>query len=132
MDINTAIDLEVCQHRRQARVAYYLFHMMVRYGCEVIDRVELMRLATGTMTNSPARSSSRSGCYCWVIQKPQERRSAVSFLGSAGCYPVIDDGLFDESRVQNTLVTQHGLGLETGLEALVTTGKANTGFETVR
>ncbi len=41
MDMNTAFDLEVRQHRPQAQVVYDLFHVVAKYGREVIDRVRL-------------------------------------------------------------------------------------------
>ena len=39
MDVNTAFDLEVKQHCLQAEVVYDLFHVVARYGREVVDRV---------------------------------------------------------------------------------------------
>lgn len=39
MDMNTALDREVRQHCQQARVVYDLFHVIAKYGREVIDRV---------------------------------------------------------------------------------------------
>ena len=39
MDMNTAFDLEVKQHCPQAEVVYDLFHVVARYGREVVDRV---------------------------------------------------------------------------------------------
>ncbi|WVM89950.1 ISL3 family transposase [Halopseudomonas pachastrellae] len=41
MDMNTAFDLEVRQHCPQARVVYDLFHVIAKYGREVIDRVRV-------------------------------------------------------------------------------------------
>jgi len=38
MDMNTAFDLEVRQHCPQAEVVYDLFHVVARFGREVIDR----------------------------------------------------------------------------------------------
>lgn len=37
MDMNTAFDLEVKRHCPQAEVVYDLFHVVARYGREVID-----------------------------------------------------------------------------------------------
>ncbi|MFO5782855.1 ISL3 family transposase, partial [Klebsiella pneumoniae] len=39
MDMNTAFDLEVKQHCPRAEVVYDLFHVVARYGREVIDRI---------------------------------------------------------------------------------------------
>ena len=41
MDMNTAFDLEVQQHCPQAEVVYDLFHVIAKYGREVIDRVRV-------------------------------------------------------------------------------------------
>jgi transposase len=41
MDMNTAFDLEVRLHCPQARVVYDLFHVIAKYGREVIDRVRV-------------------------------------------------------------------------------------------
>lgn len=41
MDMNTAFDLEVRQHCPNARVVYDLFHVVAKYGREVIDRVRV-------------------------------------------------------------------------------------------
>lgn len=41
MDMNTAFDLEVRQRCPQARVIYDLFHVIAKYGREVIDRVRV-------------------------------------------------------------------------------------------
>ena len=41
MDMNTAMDLEVRQHCRNAEVVYDLFHVVARFGREVVDRVRV-------------------------------------------------------------------------------------------
>lgn len=41
MDMNTAFDLEVQLHCPNARVIYDLFHVIAKYGREVIDRVRV-------------------------------------------------------------------------------------------
>lgn len=41
MDMNTAFDLEVQQHCPKAMVVYDLFHVIAKYGREVIDRVRV-------------------------------------------------------------------------------------------
>lgn len=41
MDMNTAYDLEVRAHCPQAEVVYDLFHVVAKYGREVIDRVRV-------------------------------------------------------------------------------------------
>jgi transposase len=46
MDMNTAFDLEVRQHCPNARVVYNLFHVVAKYGREVIDRVRVDEATT--------------------------------------------------------------------------------------
>lgn len=41
MDMNTAMDLEVKAHCPKARVVYDLFHVIAKFGREVIDRVRV-------------------------------------------------------------------------------------------
>jgi len=41
MDMNTAFDLEVQAHCPNARIVYDLFHVVAKYGREVIDRVRV-------------------------------------------------------------------------------------------
>ena len=41
MDMNTAFDLEVRRHCKQARIIYDLFHVVAKYGREVIGRVRV-------------------------------------------------------------------------------------------
>ncbi len=41
MDMNTAMDLEVQKHCPNARVVYDLFHVVAKFGREVIDRVRV-------------------------------------------------------------------------------------------
>ncbi len=41
MDMNTAFDLEVQRHCPQAKVVYDLFHVIAKFGREVIDRVRV-------------------------------------------------------------------------------------------
>lgn len=41
MDMNTAYDLEVRQHCQNARVVYDLFHVIAKYGRDVVNRVRV-------------------------------------------------------------------------------------------
>ena len=41
MDMNTAFDLEVRQHCPHAEVVYDLFHVVARFGRDVVDRVRV-------------------------------------------------------------------------------------------
>ena len=54
MDMNTAFDLEVRRHCRQARIVYDLFHVIAKYGREVIGR-ERVDAANQLRHDKPAR-----------------------------------------------------------------------------
>lgn len=54
MDMNTAMDREVQYHCSQARVVYDLFHVVVKFGREVIDRVRVDQ-ANQLRHDKPAR-----------------------------------------------------------------------------
>lgn len=54
MDMNTAFDLEVRRHCPHARVVYDLFHVIAKYGREVIGRVRV-DAANQLRHNKPAR-----------------------------------------------------------------------------
>lgn len=62
MDMNTAFDLEVKQHCPQAEVVHDLFHMVARYGREVIDRIRVT-------TNRHARCVK---CSRWLLLRNPE------------------------------------------------------------
>jgi len=55
MDMNTAMDLEVQHHCPRARVVYDLFHVVAKFGREVIDRVRVDR-ANQLRHDRPART----------------------------------------------------------------------------
>ena len=59
MDMNTAFDLEVKQHCPQAEVVYDLFHVVAKYGREVIDRVRVDQ-ANELRHDKPARKQVKS------------------------------------------------------------------------
>jgi transposase len=54
MDMNTAYDLEVRRHCPHAEVVYDLFHVVAKYGREVIDRVRVDE-ANRLRDDKPAR-----------------------------------------------------------------------------
>ncbi len=54
MDMNTAMDREVQHHCSQARVVYDLFHVVAKFGREVIDRVRVDQ-ANQLRHDKPAR-----------------------------------------------------------------------------
>lgn len=56
MDMNTAFDLEVKQHCPQAEVVWNLFHVVARYGRDVIDRIRVDQ-ANLLREDKPARKA---------------------------------------------------------------------------
>ncbi|MBW3166251.1 ISL3 family transposase [Ferrimonas balearica] len=69
MDMNTAFDLEVQEHCPNARVIYDLFHVVAKYGREVIDRVRV-DCANELRGDKPARRHVKRGR--WVLLKNHE------------------------------------------------------------
>lgn len=69
MDMNTAFDLEVKKHCRKAKVVYDLFHVISKYGREVIDRVRVDE-ANRHRNDKPARQFVKRGRWL-VLRNPQ-------------------------------------------------------------
>lgn len=69
MDMNTAFDLEVQQHCPQARVVYDLFHVIAKYGREVIDRVRVDE-ANRLRDNRPQRKVVKRAR--WLLLRNRE------------------------------------------------------------
>ena len=67
MDMNTAFDLEVKQHCPQAEVVYDLFHVVARYGREVVGQVRVEQAnALKAINRREKWSKVRVGC-CYAI-----------------------------------------------------------------
>jgi transposase len=69
MDMNTSFDLEVKKHCPQAEVVYDLFHVIAKYGREVIDRVRVDR-ANELKNDKQARRFVKQGR--WLLLKNHE------------------------------------------------------------
>ncbi|TBU99819.1 ISL3 family transposase [Stutzerimonas kirkiae] len=69
MDMNTAFDLEVKQHCPQAEVVYDLFHVVARYGREVIDRIRVDQ-ANLLRDDKPARKAVKRSR--WLLLRNPE------------------------------------------------------------
>ena len=69
MDMNTAFDLEVKQHCPQAEVVYDLFHVVARYGREVIDRIRVDQ-ANLLREDKPARKAVKQSR--WLLLRNRE------------------------------------------------------------
>lgn len=69
MDMNTAYDLEVRQHCPNAEVVYDLFHVVAKYGREVIDRVRVDE-ANRLRDDKPARRVVKTSR--WLLLRNRE------------------------------------------------------------
>ena len=69
MDMNTAFDLEVQQHCPQAEVVYDLFHVVARYGRDVIDRIRVDQ-ANLLRQDKPARKVVKQSR--WLLLRNRE------------------------------------------------------------
>jgi transposase len=69
MDMNTALDLEVQHHCPQARVIYDLFHVVAKFGREVIDRVRVDQ-ANQLREDKPARQIIKRSR--WLLLRNKE------------------------------------------------------------
>ena len=67
MDMNTAFDLEVKQHCRQAEVVYDLFHVVARYGRGWVDRVRVEQ-ANALKNDKPARKVVKGGALVALLR----------------------------------------------------------------
>ncbi|MFQ6572860.1 ISL3 family transposase [Pseudomonas sp. UM16] len=74
MDMNTAFDLEVREHCPRARVVYDLFHVVAKYGREVIDRVRVDE-ANRLRHDKPARKIIKQARWL-LLRNPENLRSA--------------------------------------------------------
>ncbi len=72
MDMNTAFDLEVRQHCPHARVVYDLFHVVAKYGREVIDRVRVDE-ANRLRHDKPARRVIKQARWL-LLRNPENLR----------------------------------------------------------
>jgi len=69
MDMNTAFDLEVRMHCPNAEVVYDLFHVVAKYGREVIDRVRVDE-ANRLRGDKPARRVVKTSR--WLLLRNRE------------------------------------------------------------
>lgn len=73
MDMNSAFDLEVREHCPQAEVVYDLFHVVAKYGREVIDRVRVDQ-ANAVRDDKPARRAIKRGR--WLLLRNADNLSS--------------------------------------------------------
>ena len=99
MDMNGAYEEEVRAQCPQAEIVYDLFHVVAKYGREVIDRVRVDE-ANRLRDDKPRRarwSRAPAGCCCATARTSRERgpRSAAELLAAnrtlATVYVLKDD-----------------------------------------
>lgn len=73
MDQNTAMDLEVRAHCPNARVIYDLFHVVAKYGRQVIDRVRVDQ-ANQLRDDKPARRLVKRSRWL-LLRNPEKPRA---------------------------------------------------------
>lgn len=81
MDMNTAFDLEVKQHCPQAEGVYYLFHVVARYGRNVIDRTRVDQ-ANLLREDKLARRAVKQSC--WLLLRNHENHQGWAGRAIAG------------------------------------------------
>jgi transposase len=69
MDMNTAFDLEVKLHCPRAEVVYDLFHVVARYGRDVVDRIRVDQ-ANALRHDKPARKVVKQSR--WLLLRNKE------------------------------------------------------------
>lgn len=77
MDMNTALDLEVQKHCPEAEVIYDLFHVIAKFGREVIDRVRVDQ-ANILRSDKPARRVIKRSR--WLLLRNRDNLSAEQGL----------------------------------------------------
>ncbi|CAM3969092.1 ISL3 family transposase [Vibrio neonatus] len=73
MDMNTAFDLEVQTHCPNARIIYDMFHVVAKFGREVMDRVRVDQANQLKADKKARRWIKRSR---WVLLKNRENLNA--------------------------------------------------------
>lgn len=73
MDMNTALDLEAQQHCPNARIVYDLFHVVAKFGREVIDRVRVDQANALREDRAGRRVVKRSR---WLLLRNRDNLSA--------------------------------------------------------
>ena len=73
MDMNTAFDLEVKQHCPHAEVVYDLFHVVARYGRDVIDRIRVDQ-ANALSHDKPARKVVKQSRWLLLRNRDNHQR----------------------------------------------------------
>jgi len=95
--MNTVFELEVRQNCPKARMVYDRFHVVAKYGREVIDRVRVDE-ANRLRHDRPARKVIKQARWLLLrnpenLKKPEQQVHLKDLLAAK---PIVDDGLSDE------------------------------------
>ena len=100
IDMNAGYEQEVRRHCPQAAIVYDLFHVVAKYGREVIDRVRVNR-ANGLRADKPARRVVKGAR--WLLLRNRESLAPgqrVRLERAAGGQPGVDRGRRAERRAE--------------------------------
>ena len=121
MDMNTAMDLEVRQHCRNAEVVYDLFHVVARFGCEVVDRVRVDQ-ANALRADPKARQVIKRSRWLLLRNRDNLDNERRRTGRTARCEHPLGHSLPTEDRTQGTLVCVVRSRRRAPLEALAKAG----------
>ncbi|MBY4598473.1 transposase [bacterium BD-1] len=123
MDMNTVYDLEVRAHCPNAEVVYNLFHVVAKYGREVIDAGPRGRGEPAADGQSGPAAGQNIGLAAAAQPVDRARRLGGAAGGSAGGQPGLADGLPAQGRPAGPMALPlRGLGAK-GLEELEATSE---------
>lgn len=92
MDMNTAFDAEVKHWCPKAKVVYDLFHVVAKYGREVVARVRV-DAANALRGDKRQRKMVKSVHWLLLKMKPTYALNKAAPAASATGQPAPDDGL---------------------------------------
>lgn len=140
MDMNTAMDLEVKAHCPSARVVYDLFHVIAKFGREVIDRVRVDQANTLRADPTARRVIKRSR---WLLLrnrdnltdehaiKLDELLAANAPLSTVYLLKAQLKELWyapDEAEARRRWVDWQRMAMESGLKPLITFARRLSGY----
>lgn len=140
MDMNTAMDLEVKAHCPRARVIYDLFHVIAKFGREVIDRVRVDQANTLKADPTARRIIKRSR---WLLLRnrdnlSEEQAITLNELLAANAPLTIVYLLKaqlkelwyapDESEAQRRWIDWQRMAMDSGLKPLITFARRLKGY----
>lgn len=140
MDMNTAFDLEVKKHCPEARVVYDLFHVIAKFGRDVVDRVRVDQANALKADPAARRVIKRSR---WLLLRNRGNLSEAQALKLddllAANAPLTTVYLLktqlrelwyapDEQEAHRRWREWHQLALQSGLKPVITFAKRLSGY----